>query len=524
VRAAGKGTQLLHWKRRATAVVGSVGVAFGDDRVDLVCVAPEAHGTALRAVATAASAPTLSDRARALAELVKQHGLRGAPGVCVLPPGACAIRLVDAPPVPPEERLEALRWSLQEAVEFAVEDAALSITAEGTAAGQVGGRLVVAVAPGSEVRAATTVLRRAGLVPRAVHAPESAFVGLAPVPDSPKGTALLELGRKQSQLAIGRSGQLVVARGLSADVDALAELPLDPAEASDDARGALETLSLEIQRSLDFFEAGFGRVPVGKLWILPGDADLDALPPALEQNLGLPVRLFDVNTQFDCADPLSLSLQARFAAALGAACLGLRDASGSGLIGSLPKPRAERVSARNVSRAAACVGALLLAYHGYERVALSQVLARRDAVEQQRAALQAQLAALAAGGRAAADPGLASRIAALRQERDARRGELRALASDGPPNADQVVGLLDALARHPLDGTWLHEIRVARGGAALALRGSSFAPDGVSLLLDALGRDPALAGVRFGALQLERNPGADRVDWSVGELAAEGAP
>ncbi len=513
---------MLHWKKRTAAAAGSVGVAFGEDRVDLACVAAGDPRPQLAVVATAACAPNATDRARALAELVKTHGLRGAPSVCVLSPEACTIRLVDAPPVPAEERQEALRWSLQEAVEFSVEDAALLVSAEGPAAGQIGGgRLVVVVAAGAEVRGAVNAMRGAGLAPRAVHAPESALIGLAPDPDSPKGSALLELGGKRSLLAIGRGSKLFVARSMSADVDALAGLPLDLSELSDDVRGALDSLSVDVQRSLDFFEAGFGRVPVGALWILPGDADLDALPAALEQNLGLPVRLYDTQTQFACADPLAFAMQARFATAIGAACLGLRADADSGLIGSLPVLRAERISARNVSRAAAALAGLLLAVGGIERVSLGQAAAQRDLAEQQRAALAPQVAALAVQGQVAADPALATRIAALRGERDTRRSELAALASDGPANASQVVGLMRALARHPAPGTWLHEIRVARSGAALALRGSSLEPEGVSTLLEELAADPALAGVRFGSLHVARRADAPGVDFRLGELRGD---
>lgn len=516
---------MFHRRHRTATAPGAVGVTFRDDGVDVARVVAGGDRLRLSVVDTASCGADPDDRARALADLVVRHGLRGMPCVAVLPADACAIRLIETPPVPAEERLDAARWPLQESVDFPVADAALHVSAEAPAAGVGLGRLVVVATAGAIVHAAIAAIRRAGMIPTAVHATESALVALAPTAGDPKGTAVLELGPKQSLLVIGRNARLFLARGMVADVEALASVPLADADLGEDARHALEALSLEVQRSVDFFDAGFGRVPVARLWLVPGDAELDALPPALEHHLGLSVRLLDVNEQFECAAPLALGLQPRFAPAIGGACIGVQDEPDAGLLGTIQEPRRDRLVARNLALAAAALVLALLVFHGVERWQLASAVGSREAAEQRRDALAARLAEVTAAAQKGADPELAVRLTSMRGERDAIQAELRALASSGPASAPRVVGLMEALARHPSEGTWLRGIRVGAGGSSLALSGSSLAPDGVSQLLEALASDPALGGVRFGALRLVRPDDApDRVEWSVGDLASEEKP
>lgn len=499
---------MIHLGRKVSRGAGFAAVAFHDDGIDVVQLVGGEQGRPRLALATSVvCAPGPADRARALAGVVTERGLRGTPCVCILSPEVCAIRLVDAPAVPDEELTDAVRWSLQEAVEFPVDDAALVVLARTAAPGpDRTGRVVVVLARRDTVRDAAQVARQAGLDPRAVCAPESALAALAPTPEDPKGTAFLRLAPKQGMLVIGRAARLFVSRVIPLDADAFTALPIDGSAPLEEAQTALESLSLEVQRSVDFFDAGFGRIPVGTLWLIPGEADADALAPALQQNLGIPVRAFDVNEHFACDPPLALALQARFATALGAASLGLRGETPADLLASVTVARPSGVNALSTARACLAIVATLVAVSGVERFALARATTARLAAEQEQSEWGRRMAELSARSVAKADPALAARLASLHAERDAREAELRALSSDGPVNAPRFVALMEALARHPIDGAWLNEIRIDDAGAALGLRGSSLAPDGVSRMLDALAGDAALAGVRLGALHLSRAP------------------
>ncbi len=494
------------------------------ESIDVACLERGADGNPILRLALSTPCPPVEDdRARTLREIVETHGLQGMPCACVLDSDQHAVRLIDAPAVPDEELLEASRWAVQDSVDFPVEDAAIEVASRTPAAASGrGARLVVVAARGSAVREIAALARRCGLDPRAVCAPESALAALAPRGDEPKGSALLRLDAKHGLLVIGRGGTLCVTRSVPSDIEAFANLPAGDARAPDDARIAVEELALEVQRSLDFFDASFGRTPVATLWIAPGDVEPEAVGPALERNIGVRVRAFDVGEHFAGQGTLTQSVQARVMPALGAAIFGQRENTATNLLTSLRAEPKKRFRAREVAVVALALAGLLAAVHAFGAFRLARERSALAALESEQATMKSQIAELTARQKAGDDRVLANELVRLRAERDARARELRLLASDPSTEARRFAGVLESLARHPVDGVWLRSVRIANGGATLGLEGSSLASDGVSNLLTALEDEPRLSGVRFGALRAMRSEeDPDRIDFAVGD-AAEG--
>ncbi|HEY9148221.1 MAG TPA: hypothetical protein VIQ22_04355, partial [Gammaproteobacteria bacterium] len=99
------------------------------------------------------------------------------------------------------------------------------------------------------------------------------------------------------------------------------EFTLDdaPAELSHDLRRAFDTIVLEVQRSLDYYESHFALPQVAGLVLAPLEQPIPGLLDYLAQNLDVPVRMLDLNALLHTEQHLSEPLQSQCLLPIGAA-------------------------------------------------------------------------------------------------------------------------------------------------------------------------------------------------------------
>lgn len=159
-------------------------------------------------------------------------------------------------------------------------------------------------------------------------------------------------------------------------------------------------------------------------------------------------------------------------------------------------------SARTLAQVLGLALVLSLAGVALLQLQLGRHGATRNLLDAQYRQLETRLQAL----ENQADPGA---LAAL----DTRIRDLETRLADGAVELAQIHSLviersggfspvLEALARHPLDGLWLTGIRVADG--ALELHGLARHPELIPQYLDRLGEDPALGRWPLAAVQVAR--------------------
>lgn len=122
------------------------------------------------------------------------------------------------------------------------------------------------------------------------------------------------------------------------------------------------------------------------------------------------------------------------------------------------------------------------------------------------------------------DPALARRASRLEAQLAGLRqlAERAAAASQTTP----LTPFVEGLGRQRPEELWLTRIVLANGGQDLALIGSMLEPGVLPAYLEALGREPAFAGLSFAQLRLARaTDDARRIDFEVaaGCLAAPSA-
>ena len=171
---------------------------------------------------------------------------------------------MDAPAdVPRADWVAAVRWQLKDAVDFAVDTAAVDVLAvpEGTSYRAQAQLIAVAAAEGP-VRSLAEQAADAGTAWQAIDVVETALRNLsALVEPAGRAQALLHCEAQHATLVVTYGGELLSSRQLEL------ALPDD----ADDARRhhAWEQAGLELQRTLDGIERAFGQVTLARLLITP---------------------------------------------------------------------------------------------------------------------------------------------------------------------------------------------------------------------------------------------------------------
>ena len=262
----------------------------------------------------------VGDEASALKRLVSAYRLKSSRCTTLMGDGDYQINTLDVPPVPADERREALRWALRERIDYPVESACLGwLDIPGNdAAGRAAGVLVVSAAERA-VRARAAPFETARVPLAAIDVPELAQRNVAALlEDDRRGLALLRLDANGSMLTLTFGGELVAVR--RGDI---ATHHLTGADAERTARSR-ERLLLEMQRSLDHFDRQYSHIPVSRM-ILASNPVVAGLAAELAESVDVPVQELNLAEVLDFPGVPELrdpAVQAARLLAIGAALRG----------------------------------------------------------------------------------------------------------------------------------------------------------------------------------------------------------
>lgn len=204
--------------------------------------------------------------------------------------------LVEAPDVRPEELRAAVRWRIKDLINFHIDDAVIDVFDIPGQANRAAGRMMYAVAARAGViRDRARQLEEAGFRLDVIDIPEMALRNVAALlPEDARGVAFLHLERDSGFITISRQGTLYLTRRLETGYGALRR--------SLSRAGVLDSIVLEIQRSLDYYESHYDAPPISRLVVSPLPEDMPALLEHLRENLNLEVSELDMSKVLDGAD------------------------------------------------------------------------------------------------------------------------------------------------------------------------------------------------------------------------------
>jgi MSHA biogenesis protein MshI len=209
----------------------------------------------------------------------------------VLRPADYKLRLLDAPNVPAEEIKSAVRWQIQDMLDFHANDGTVDVLEVPHPEHLSHVRQIFAVAAKNTLLAEeTAIATNAGLNLGIIDIIETAQRNLVSRLETPgRALAVFSFIETGGLLTLTLDGELCMVRTLGVN-QALLE--------SGDTENALERLTLEIQRTLDHFDRQFGGIPVGRLLLVPME-HVERLRDGLKANLALPVEVLNLADALD---------------------------------------------------------------------------------------------------------------------------------------------------------------------------------------------------------------------------------
>lgn len=276
---------VLRFKRAKTAANGRVGLEFSHQGIALAQVCrPEGLPPQL-ATCIYREAPA-AQRASVLREMVHELGLGGLPANLVLHSGDYRTFLLEAPDVPADELRDAMRWRVKDMLGEPLDEVVLDCFA--LPADAYRGRMRMAycaVLGKAHMNQCAAWLRDSGLRLQSIDIAEMAYRNIGLLAGAPDlNIAVLRLRTTESMICIQKGADLYMARRLEQS-----------------ARGGADDLArmtLEIQRSLDYFESQIGAGRLNRILLLPMKHQAAEASAELAAGLATPLQVLDLRDLF----------------------------------------------------------------------------------------------------------------------------------------------------------------------------------------------------------------------------------
>lgn len=301
--------------KRRIRTDGLTGISFQADGVALARVTrgKTLHPTleCLQYTSMAAGA----ERPRKVREAAQSLGVDRTLCNNVIEPPDYQLLLVEAPDVRPEELKAAVRWRVKDLIGFHIDDAVIDVfeIPGQSRSGQARMMYVVAARAGV-IGQYVNNLDDSGMKLESIDIPELCLRNITALTDDDvQGTALLYFTASYGLMVLTRQHTLYLARKLDIGADTLAT-----AHRAGREDQYLESIVLEVQRSLDYYDSHFSQPPIASLLLAPSEIPLPFLQPYLADNLGLPVKNLDLGELLNSTGKFEVDMQARCMMAVGA--------------------------------------------------------------------------------------------------------------------------------------------------------------------------------------------------------------
>ena len=247
---------------------------------------------------------------------INHEDLQNARVSTVLHADAYSMQLVEAPDVPAAEMRDAVRWRIQNLIEFPISEAAIEIFQMPPQRHSTGQSMLhVVVAHRDDIQRQVDQIRKAGLNLDVIDIPELCVRNVAVrLPQDADGVAFLHFTDDCGYLTITRQGVLYMIRRIETRRGDLTDEPDDIFSLLERSAG----VALEVQRSLDFYESHYDCPPVSELVLGPGPY-LDTHASTLADNLGINVSRLNLDDLFTVGTEIRRDVQSDCLVAIGAA-------------------------------------------------------------------------------------------------------------------------------------------------------------------------------------------------------------
>lgn len=221
--------------------------------------------------------------AAVLREQAKSLQLRDQDTHVVLAPEFYTLSLVERPAVPDAELVEAVRWVVQDNVDYPMEQASLDVFDLPKAASRERDMVFVAVARKDFLAKRIAQLQEAGLYATSIGITELSMRNLVATlfPEPDQSIGLVRMTSNSGLINVSRAADLFLSRRITGV----------PGDFSEEAWDAFkEQLLLQVQRSVDYYESAMAQPPCNALLVATTHSWQVRVCEFLNEMLPVPIR------------------------------------------------------------------------------------------------------------------------------------------------------------------------------------------------------------------------------------------
>jgi len=261
-----------------------------------------------------------SDEQKGIAHLknkLKQHHLDQNGLATVLGLGEYTLLSIEAPQVPANEIRAAVRWQIQDLIDFHIDDAIIDVFDAPMQSNSQQRSIYVVISKKKNLEQRIALLQEIDANLTVVDIPELILRNIAAhLAENESGMVMLYFDDNMGLLTLVRKNVLYLARSL--DIG-LFHLKVGENNSAEAVKNNIDYVCLEIQRSLDYFDRYFGMAPMQNIVVAPLQDVCPSMCKHIQQQLGLSARFFSVEEFVTLRQLLSTEQQRRGLMALGAA-------------------------------------------------------------------------------------------------------------------------------------------------------------------------------------------------------------
>ena len=290
---------------------------------ELAAIVMDTRGIAMARISRAGKRPVLlageyhpcatenSARSETLLSLVQKHHLHKTICVLMLEEGDYKFLLTEAPPVPKEELAAALRWRVKDLINAPAGDITLDTLDAPRSAGTQQAMIYVVAARNEVLKRLISPIKAAKVNLQFIDIAETAQRNIAAVLQDNAALATLSIRPHYSLLTVTRGKEIYLSRTLTGGQASIFNEHLQ--------EDAYNQLSLEIQRSFDYYESHYRQPPIRQLALLPLPENSEKFVSYMERNLSVELKPVDLSQLVDHDMAVPKALQANIFLAVGAA-------------------------------------------------------------------------------------------------------------------------------------------------------------------------------------------------------------
>lgn len=292
-----------------------VGLYLADDGIAIAEIDSSVDAAAVQIKSCDFLASTdAAEQLKLLTRYVREHNLKNRPCVMVLDDAQYNLFQMPVPAVEDSELKSALRWNISDLLSYPVDEAVIDVFRVPVQQHREAKAYVVA-AHREHVEQAIGFVKKSGMILSTIDIEELSLGNIIEQFESQeRGVAVLHFGREHGSINLYSNSDLYLSRKIDTGLNRIEEMLSIGAEAQ-----VYESIILELQRSLDFYESEYARAPISKIIVAPRQPILQGICDYISSNAGLSIELINLAQVFSTATDLNDENQAKCLLALAAA-------------------------------------------------------------------------------------------------------------------------------------------------------------------------------------------------------------